>query len=169
MIRSVGFAARRRSRQIEATLAIAVLAVAISGFFAIPNLVSGWAFVMPGTTDGALQPTFFPRLAMVLLGLAAGNLLLTAWQRDDTVPLMRMDRQDWRRVGVSGGLIAAYLLALPKVGFLIASAAFIAATALTSGYRRYWIVALVAVAAPITIMLGFRYALRVLLPAGTWF
>ena len=155
------------SRLVEAGTAAVCIALAIAGFIAVPDLVSGWRFAMPGISDGALAPTFFPRLAMVLLGVSALAMLLTAPARRDVLPIVSMTAEDWRRFGAALGLILGYVVAARLVGFLPASVVFIAAMALLSGYRNLPVIALAAVLAPLAVFLSFRYGLRVLLPPGT--
>jgi hypothetical protein len=154
------------SRTTEVVAAAILLGVAIAGFVAVPHFVSGWAFIMPGTTDASLAPTFFPRLAMVLLGITALGVIVSAPARREQVPLLAMERQDWIRVGSIIVLVAVYFAALKFVGFVLASAAFMAVVPLALGYRRWGVVLCVAVIAPLAIALAFRYGLKVLLPAG---
>lgn len=154
------------SRKAEIVAASVLLIVAAGGFIAVPQLVSGWAFAMPGTTDSALTPTFFPRLAMVLLALTSFSVLIGAASRTDVIPLVEMTREDWRRVGAIFGLILLFFLGLRFIGFVPASALFVAAVALLLGYRRWMVLAVVAVVGAALVALVFRYGLKVQLPSG---
>jgi hypothetical protein len=152
------------SRIAEIAAASVFLVGAAVGYIAVPQLVSGWAFAMPGTTDAALAPTFFPRLAMVLLALASLGVLLSVPARTDTIPLLEMSAEDWRRVATVLGLVLLFFVGLQIVGFIAAAGLFIAATSMLLGYGRPAVVAAVAIAAPLLIAFSFRYGLRVLLP-----
>lgn len=154
------------SRVAEVAAAVVVLAAAVGGFLSVPYFVSGWAFVMPGTTDTSLAPTFFPRIAMVVLGVAALGVMVTAGVRRDVVPLLEMVGEDWRRVGAIMLGIVAYFAALKFVGFLLASMVFMSVVPVILGYRRWATVITVALVAPLAIALVFRYGLKVILPAG---
>lgn len=159
----------RVSRIVEVISTAGMLGLAVAGFLAVPQLVSGWRFVMPGTTDAALSPTFFPRLAFVLIGVTATLVMLTAFLRQDELPIAKMCTEDWLRFGGSLGLVVLYVTATGWVGFLPASIVFVAAMALLSGYRNYMVIALTSVLAPLSVLIAFRYGLRVLLPSGTIF
>jgi putative tricarboxylic transport membrane protein len=145
-------------------MSLILLVGAVGGFIAVPYLVSGWAFVMPGTTDSALTPTFFPRLAMVLLAITSLSVFLSARSRTDVVPLVEMTPEDWRRVGTVFGLILLFFLGLRFIGFIPAAAIFIAAISLLLGYMRWVVVAAVAIIASVLIAVVFRYGLKVQLP-----
>ena len=54
-------------RLLEGALAISAFVVGALLFFYSPELVRGWAFTIPGTTDVALEPAFFPRLSAALI------------------------------------------------------------------------------------------------------
>lgn len=157
------------SRTAEIIAASIVLIGTVAGYLAVPQLVSGWAFAMPGTTDAALAPTFFPRVAMILVALASLGVLLSASSRTDTIPLVEMSREDWTRAGTLLVLVLLLFLGMRIVGFVAASALFIATTSLLLGYRRPALVAAAAIAAPLLIVLSFRYGLKVLLPQGILF
>jgi putative tricarboxylic transport membrane protein len=154
------------SRKAEIVTSSIFLICAVGGFIAVPQLVSGWAFVMPGTTDSALTPTFFPRLAMVLLSLTSVCVLFSAAARTDVIPLVEMTREDWKRVGTIFGLILLFFLGLRLIGFVPAATLFIAAVALLLGYKRVMIVGAVAIAGSVLIAVVFRYGLKVQLPSG---
>jgi putative tricarboxylic transport membrane protein len=154
------------SRRAEIVTSLIFLVGAVGGFLAVPHLVSGWAFVMPGTTDSALTPTFFPRLAMVLLALTSLCMLLSAVSRTDVIPLVEMTSEDWKRVGTIFGLILLFFLGLPLIGFVPAAALFIGAVAFLLGYKRFLIVGAVAIAGSVLIAAVFRYGLKVQLPSG---
>ena len=157
----------RASRIVEILSAACVLAIAVAGFIAVPELVSGWRFVMPGTTDAALTPTFFPRLAFILLGVTALGVMMTSPVRREELPIVTMTGEDWRRFGGALALVVLYVMGARLFGFLPASIAFVASLALYSGYRNLLVIGLASVLAPLMVLLAFRYGLRVLLPAGT--
>jgi len=159
----------RASRVVEVITAACFIGLAVAGYQAVPSLVTGWRFVMPGTTDAALAPTFFPRLAMVLVGITAAGVMLSALLRREEIPLVTMSREDWRRFGTTLALIVAYVAGARVIGFLAASILFVAAVTVLSGYRNWLVIALASIVAPVAVLLVFRHALRVLLPSGMVF
>jgi uncharacterized Tic20 family protein len=154
------------SRRAEIAAAAVLTAVGLVGFVVVPNFVSGWAFQMPGTTDAALAPTFFPRLAMALIVVAGLGVILSAPQRAERLPLVDMSRSEWLRFACVVAAILAFFLGLRVVGFVPASIVFIAAISVMLGYRRPIVVAAASILAPVLIVLAFRYGLKVLLPSG---
>jgi putative tricarboxylic transport membrane protein len=152
------------SQRIEIVAALLLLTVAVAGVVYVPDLVSGWAFAMPGTTDTALSPTFFPTLIFTLLGCAAVNMGLTALMRTAVLPLLEMSRSEWGRMLGVAILVVVYLVGLNLVGFVIASAIFVIAVNAFLGNRNYLAVVSISVIAPLMISVAFRYGLNVILP-----
>ncbi|WP_336744026.1 tripartite tricarboxylate transporter TctB family protein [Aureimonas altamirensis] len=154
------------SRRWEAGVALALLCGAVALFLAVPTLVSGWAFTMPGTTDNALQPSFFPRAVLVLLGLAAAAVLATGRIRKDSIPLVSTPRDEWLQLLRVLATVIAYFACIRLIGFQLASMLYVPATALAVGFRRPLLVAAVALGFPVCTWAVFRYGLGVMLPSG---
>jgi len=154
------------SRRAELAAALFLLVFAVAGYFAVPTQVSGWVFSMPGTTDNALTPTFFPLLAMVLLGLTVLGVLVTTPYRRGEIPLLATARDEWRRMGLVTALVLLYIGGIVVIGFIVASMLFIAVTALALGYRSNVTLAVTAIVVPLATAIAFRFGLRVILPAG---
>ncbi len=157
------------SRKAEIAAASILLLAAAAGFAAVPKLVAGWAFVMPGMTDTALSPSFFPRLALVCVGVTSLGVIVTASRRDDVIPLMMMKSEDWTRVILVTTLILAFFVGMTIVGFGLSAGLFIAAAGRLLGYERHGMLLATAVIAPVLVVLIFRYGLNVLLPSGILF
>lgn len=138
-----------------------------AGFFAVPHMVSGWAFAIPGLTDASLSPQFFPRVAMAAVVLAGLGMILTVRQRNDVLPVVEMSGEGWKRAAFAAANIVLYAILLPLVGFFASSALFIFAMAVSAGYRRMLIVIPTAILFPLATVYVFRWGLRVLLPSGT--
>jgi len=120
-------------------------------------------------------PGFYPRL---VLGITAGLGLwlaaqdLWARRRAQPAPPAAAARLNYALVAASFGVFFAYTLALPTLGFRIATFAFVAAlNALLDPPRRpaQWArVALLALGATLAAWLVFEHYLLVLLPRGRW-
>lgn len=157
------------SRLADIAFSLVVLGLAILGFIAVPQMVSGWGIVIPGMTDASLSPTFFPRLAMACLGAGAGCVLIGALKRHDVLPLFELNREEWMRVVTALVLIAAYAGMVRTAGFVASSVVFILAMSYLAGYRNHLAIVAAAVVAPLATWVVFRMGLNVLLPVGTLF
>lgn len=156
----------RASRAWEAGVSLLLLIAAIALFVSVPRLVSGWAFAMPGTTDNALQPSFFPRLMLGLLACAALGVLVTARARTEPIPLVRTTGAEWTQLAKIVALVLLYFAGLFVLGFLVSSILFVVATAYFVGFKRPLVAALVGLFFPLCTYLVFRFAMSVLLPTG---
>jgi Tripartite tricarboxylate transporter TctB family len=155
-----------RDRFLEVWTALAVAVIASIGFVAVPNLVAGWAFVIPGTTDAAMAPTFFPRVA---LGMTIATCLLviaTASMRSEALPFSTMSGPRWRRLAQLFVINAAYFVGLRWIGFILSSVALLIVVPLLVGYRKVVPILLTAAILPPVIWLLFWHGLRVVLPTG---
>ena len=116
-------------------------------------------------TAWILSPWLFPMLLAVfaaLLGAAllSGGLRETDGNRDAGKP----DGRRALRVLAAALMVAAYCALLPLIRFLPATALFLAGMMLFLGERRWWVIAAVAVAAPLVLYALFALGLGVRLP-----
>jgi hypothetical protein len=155
---------RFSDRTVEAAAALLVAALAAAGFLAVPYLVSGWAFVIPGTTDSAMAPTFFPRVALAVTATFALLVVLSGSTRSDPLPILAMTRSSWARIAALLAISAAYLAGLRLIGFVLASFLLMLALPLLVGYRKRIPVLAVALLLPPVVSLVFWYGLKVALP-----
>jgi hypothetical protein len=153
-------------RFLEVWAALAVAVIASIGFVAVPNLVAGWAFVIPGTTDAAMAPTFFPRVALGMTIATSLLVIVTASMRSEALPLSAMSGPRWRRLAQLLVINAAYFVGLRWIGFILSSAALLIVVPLLVGYRKVVPLLLTAAILPPVIWLLFWYGLRVVLPTG---
>lgn len=156
-------------QKLELTLAIIVLIAGVMLFIYSPTLVRGWAFSIPGTTDVALEPVFFPRLASVFVCLSALNLLITIPLRRIDLPAVTTKRIEYLKVilGLLG--IFIYLLSVLFFGFVVSTVIFVTLMSYFGGYKNIAISFGVAVAVSLLLRLIFRYGLHVNLPQGLLF
>jgi putative tricarboxylic transport membrane protein len=159
-----------RSRYLaEATFAAVTMVAGVALFIYAPTLVRGWAFTIPGTTDAALEPSFFPRLASGLLAISAFTVLVTVPLRHDVLPVAQLTRQNYRNVGFGLIGIFAYLALIEVLGFVTSSSIFIATATWLSGYRRLSVLLPTAVLVSVALRLVFRFGLHVGLPTGLFY
>ena len=158
-----------QGQKLEFTLAIIVLIAGVMIFLYSPSLVRGWAFSIPGTTDVALEPVFFPRLASVFVCLSALNLLITIPLRRIDLPAVTTNRIEYLKVilGLLG--IFIYLLSVLFLGFVVSTVIFVSLMSYFGGYKNIAISFGVAVAVSLLLRLIFRYGLHVNLPQGLIF
>ncbi|MCY4138696.1 MAG: tripartite tricarboxylate transporter TctB family protein [Rhodobacteraceae bacterium] len=152
--------------KLEGTLAVAVLTVGVLLFFTAPNLVRGWAFSIPGTTDVALEPVFFPRLASLLLASSAVLVLATIPLRSGALPAVETDSGAYLRAGAGLAGILVYLISVVTFGFVVSTVVFITVASFIGGYRKLAIVIPVAIGVAVALRLVFRFGLHVGLPEG---
>lgn len=156
-----------RSRVIaEGAFAAIVFAAGATLYVIAPHFVRSWAFKVPGTTDVALEPAFFPRLSAILMCAAALVVLVTLPMRKGPLPLSELGRHGYANVALGLAGILAYLLMLHVLGFVTSSALFIVAATWVSGYRRPIVVLVTAVLVSFALRYVFRFGLHVNLPTG---
>jgi hypothetical protein len=153
-----------RDRAVEVAAALVVAALAGAGFLAVPQLVAGWAFAIPGTTDGPMAPTFFPRVAFATTAVFALLVVATAATRSDRLPLLAMKASNWLRLATLLAMMLAYLGGLRLFGFVPSSIVLMLVLPLLVGYRRPLPVLVTALAVPPVIALIFWHGLKVALP-----
>jgi hypothetical protein len=115
-------------------------------------------------------PGFYPRIVLGLTALFALGLLvadIVAKKRPPPLP-----HADYRAVVLHFAVFGLYVVALPGLGFRIATLAYVAvANALMAPPRvaRDWVrVALLALATAVATYYVFEHFLSVLLPRGSW-
>jgi putative tricarboxylic transport membrane protein len=115
-----------RARRILAPLAGVALALAL------------WPATWPldaSVREGGLGPGFWPRLALLGLGLACLARTVGAWRHaragggEPPPPIARL------KLAIGIALVVGYALAAPSLGFPLTTAAFIAAFMLLAGAR----------------------------------
>lgn len=117
---------------------------------------------------GQLGPGFWPRL--VLLGLAASCLakLIGDVRRRPRTAAVTDVRPEMSapKLGVAAGALVLYALAIPTVGFALASVAFIAAFMALAGARSMPAIAATAVLATVAVLYVFVRIVYLPLPKG---
>lgn len=116
-------------------------------------------------TAWILSPWLFPML-LAVFAAALGAALLGGGCRE-TAESRNAGKPDARgalRVLAAALLVAAYCALLPLLRFLPATALFLAGMMLFLGERRWWVIAAVAVAAPLVLYALFALGLGVRLP-----
>jgi hypothetical protein len=157
---------RNPARAVEVGAGLFVALLAGAGFMAVPRLVSGWAFAIPGTTDSAMAPTFFPRLALAVTATFGILVAATAPLRTDPLPLLAMTRTNWLRIAALMALSLAYLVALRLFGFVLSSIALMLLLPVVVGYRRPIPLVATALLLPPIVSYVFWYGLKVALPGA---
>jgi putative tricarboxylic transport membrane protein len=120
-------------------------------------------------------PEFYPQLVLGATGLLALLLVVSGViaHRHAAMPAPAAARANYTLVTVAFAIFAIYIIALPYLGFRLATFAFLMAMPLAleppRGARRRWImVFVVALVATFVTYLAFESYLQVLLPRGRW-
>jgi hypothetical protein len=156
-------------RLLEGALAISALVVGALLFIYSPELVRGWAFTIPGTTDVALEPVFFPRLSAVLICASSLILLITIPMRSGSLPASETSKEAYIKVGAGLAGILIYLGSILYVGFVVSTVLFIIGGSRVGGYKNWKAIVSTALLVAVGLRLIFRYGLHVNLPEGILF
>jgi putative tricarboxylic transport membrane protein len=121
-------------------------------------------------------PEFYPQLVLGATALLALLLVISdvvRQRRARSLPSAPAARANYALVVIAFATFAAYVIALPYLGFRLATLAFLIAMPLAleppRGARRRWVVVLVvALLATVITHLVFEHYLQVLLPRGRW-
>ena len=151
---------------LEGTFAALVFVTGVLLFVTAPDLVRGWAFTIPGTTDVALEPVFFPRLASLLLAVAAVLVMATIPMRSGALPAVGTSGIAYARVGAGLVGILIYLAGVVWVGFVVSTVVFVTVASVAGGYRRLYVIIPAAIVVAVALRLIFRFGLHVGLPEG---
>ena len=157
-------------RKIESAFAIIVFITGVLLFLYSPSLVRGWAFTIPGATDVALEPVFFPRLASILICLSALNLIVTVPLRGKSLlPALTTPKSDYLKVIYGSIGIFIYLICILYFGYVVSTIIFVVSVSYIGGYRNLLVSISTAILVAILLRIIFRYGLHVNLPQGLFF
>lgn len=119
-------------------------------------------------------PGFYPRIVLAVTAAFAALLIVVdvlSRRRAPVAPAPRT-RSNYALVLIAFGIFAAYVVALPYLGFRLATLAFLLAMPVAlerpPDRRRWLVVAVVAVVATAATYFVFERYLHVLLPRGRW-
>ncbi len=122
-----------------------------------------------------IGPGFYPRIVLGITALFGAMLLVTeilARRGRQTVAPPRRDPLNYSLVAISFAVFGLYVVALPYLGFRIATVAYVAAANATldppRGARGWARVAAAALVTAFITHLIFERYLTVLLPRGAW-
>lgn len=135
------------------------------------------SFSLPQLALMPVGPGFYPRIVLGLLGLGGLILLLqdllaarAAASISGGEAASTTERISWR-IGLLFGIVGAYALLMPLLGFRLATALFVLALMPAiewpASMRAWLTVAAVAIATPLATFVIFERYLLVLLPRGS--
>ncbi|WP_203337761.1 tripartite tricarboxylate transporter TctB family protein [Nocardioides limicola] len=85
---------------------------------------------------------------------------------DQASPLLGRTGRPWAEVAIFLIAIAAYVALFEPLGFVLATAGFLAGMVWYLGYHRHWVTGVVSVSVPLVLYLIMTVGLDVVLPAG---
>lgn len=153
---SGGAAASPRRFGLQSMAVTFLLLLALVGLLTLQSQVLVFDF-----GDSGPDARFFPRLVLGLLALACG---LRLWVRRGSLEDAPGSLLDWARVLLIGLLIAAAVLFMDALGFLLCAAAVGVLLAWVLGERRLLLGLLLPLAVAALVTFGARYALNIPLP-----
>ena len=134
---------------------------------------------LPPAVMVPIGPAFYPRLVLSFMAILSVLLIVTDWRmrraRRATAmppPTTAAARPNYLRVLVTFVTFGVYVLLLPMLGFRIATVLFVASLQVVlewpRSWRRWLLVAAVAIGTTIVCDVAFERYLSVLLPRGRW-
>jgi hypothetical protein len=139
-----------------------------AAFVAIGAAMMLHALGMPYLLDGVPGPGFLPRWIAAGL-ITAGMVIVVKAVRPApaaTEPVAWPSAGGWRRVALMAGALAAALIALNTLGFLVTTTVFVAVVIYGLGIRSWRMLASVPLLAACGLYLVFAVWLNVPLPKG---
>ncbi len=165
---------RHAVNQTDLVTGAVTLLLGLAALSLVPAEVDSAGFAAIGDMR---SPAFFPLVAGGLLTVFSALLILRAliWggtrsgaaePADPNAP--QQPAAEPRRVVLTAGLLVLATAAIFWLGFLLTAGGLVAGLATILGYRRYWLVLLLAVSVPAGIHILFEQLLSVLLPRGVF-
>ncbi|MBE0614237.1 MAG: tripartite tricarboxylate transporter TctB family protein [Burkholderiales bacterium] len=134
---------------------------------------------LPKSSFVPIGPDFYPRIVLAIMALLSVILIATdLWKKrarsakPSAEAVADSEKRNYRLVGITFAVFAAYVVLLPFAGYRIATFIFMAALQAVFEMprsARRWIIVLTSalVTAAITYLV-FQHYLSVLLPRGSW-
>ena len=143
--------------EIAAAAFLAVAAV-VALVWLIPNNTQ------PAASDLDISPAFFPMLAAVVVLFLSLAMIAVRLSRQVQSSIGVSGRMIMIEVVIWGGVAAAIWFALPMIGFVPVSVFVILLGGVAVGYRRWWVLGLLAVVFSVTVDVGAWQIFTVDLP-----
>ena len=147
-----------------------VLAAVVLYFLVLPAEIEMPRFQVGGGAGGVVaSPFFFPRFIVGVLGLLAAAIFLRGRTRAEALgdgEGFAFGREQAVRVGGAAAILVSYVALLDVIGYVLLTPVALAALCVFLGYRRWLAVSAIAVVVTVTVYLGFRYGMKILLPDG---
>ncbi len=156
-----------RARNIDLLSALFLLVGSVLSYVFIPQLVSD-PLIGGGEAWTTLKPSFFPRVATLLLAMLAVLYLASVFRHPDR-RLFHLPEGAAGRILVTMGIFLLYVYLLEYLGYLIATPLVLGALTLYFGNRNVLLILLVALGTPAFIFLFFQKFLTIALPPGLLF
>lgn len=110
-------------------------------------------------------PGEFPLwIGLILIGLSALLFIQSLLKRSDETQF-KLDKRTLTHIFISAAIIAAYVLILPLLGYIVSSLILVLSMSLLLGYRSLKYLALTPLAAVMLCWVVFQFILNVPLPA----
>jgi putative tricarboxylic transport membrane protein len=147
-----------------------VLTALLLYFVVVPAEIVAPRIQVGGGVGGiAASPLFFPRLMAALLGMLGIVLFVRGHSRERNLrdgEGFAFDRSEAVRIIGTAAILIAYMLLLETIGYLLLTPVTLIALCAFLGYRRWFVVVVIAAVFTVLVYVGFRYGMKILLPEG---
>lgn len=146
----------------RSNIAVAAVLLALAGYVFLA------ANTLPFGTVRVPQTAFFPKILAVLLGIFSLLLLARALAGTEAAPrgVEKIETEGWIRIGVTLATLAAFALALDRLGFLLTTSLLMILLLRAIEAQNWRKVVVVALATALISYAIFSWLLGVPLPAG---
>lgn len=132
-------------------------------FLLIPHQIEK-PFIVLATNQQELSVELFPQIvASAFVGLGIWSFF-KSFSVDERNQLMDLDREAVTNVSITLGAMAAYVVLMVNLGFVVGSACLIAFLATFFGNRNYYMTAIVSIVIPVAVFYVFTGLLQTSLP-----
>ncbi len=148
--------------------------VTFSAFLILVSLtILGNDSLVEGGVETELGSMFLPRLVAICILVFSTTIGIQAisklYRKTELASEEKIDTTGFLGIGIYLAIFICYWLAVPYVGFLIATSFTILSVSLLLGGRRWVTMVLISVITPFIIDYGCSNFLRVILPTGSLF
>jgi len=141
-----------------------VTLIGLAIFLLIPSQVE-----KPLAGETQIPPSFLPMVVGIALMATGGAIMVQTLARLGPPATQKLIREEWRRMGLSAGLLFLYGYFFSRLGFVVSSALILGFFTLLFGSRSWVKIGLSMALVPLGVWLFFEVLFAIPLPRGLLF